>query len=145
VYAVDIAPEFLAHIAAEAKKRGHSQVRTVRGTQTSANLSDATIDLAFLCDVYHHLEKPDKTLESIHRALKPDGRLVVVDFDKVPGKSQEFVLKHVRAGKSVFAAEIQAAGFVPDPPAQVPALKENFFLRFRKAPGTGKPAGPDGG
>ena len=38
VYAVDIAPEFLAHIAADAKKRGHKHVVTVRGNQDTANL-----------------------------------------------------------------------------------------------------------
>ena len=71
VYAVDIAPRFLAHIAAEAKKRGQSQVVTVQGSQTSTNLPRESVDLVFLCDVYHHLENPEKTLASIRQALKP--------------------------------------------------------------------------
>jgi cyclopropane fatty-acyl-phospholipid synthase-like methyltransferase len=145
VYAVDIAPAFLAHIADDAKRRGLSQVRTVRGTQDSTGLSENSIDLVFACDVYHHLERPDRVLASVRNALRPGGRLVVIDFDKVKGRSSEFVLKHVRADKAAFAAEIQAAGFVPDPLPNPPALKENFFMRFRKSDAAPKPSGPVGG
>ena len=115
VYAVDIAPRFLTHIAAEAKKHGQSQVVTVLGSQLSTNLPRESVDLVFLCDVYHHLENPEKTLASIRQALKPDGRLVVIDFDRVEGRSAEFVLKHVRASQDVFRKEIEAAGFWFEP------------------------------
>jgi ubiquinone/menaquinone biosynthesis C-methylase UbiE len=131
VYAVEISPEFLSHIAAEVRKRGQAQVVTVLGTQESTTLPQGSVDLVFLCDVYHHLEKPNKTLVSIRRALKPGGRLVVIDFDRVAGRSTEFVLKHVRAGKSVFLKEIESAGFTLLPTAKPPTLKENFFLSFK--------------
>jgi ubiquinone/menaquinone biosynthesis C-methylase UbiE len=133
VYAVDIAPQFLQHIAAESRKRGQTQVMTVLCDQTTTNLPRESVDLAFLCDVYHHLEKPEKTLASIRQALKPGGELVVVEFDRVEGKSAEFVLKHVRAAKDVFRQEIENAGFRVTPTIKPPRLKENFFLRFRKA------------
>jgi ubiquinone/menaquinone biosynthesis C-methylase UbiE len=132
VYAVDIAPRFLAHIAAEAKQRGQSQVVTVHASQLSTNLPRESVDLVFLCDVYHHLENPEKSLASIHQALKPEGRLVVIDFDRVEGQSSEFVLKHVRAGQDVFRREIEAAGFRFEPVRKAPTFKENFFLRFEK-------------
>jgi ubiquinone/menaquinone biosynthesis C-methylase UbiE len=143
VYAIDIAPEFLEHIAQEAKRSGQAQVRTIRGTQLTTGLSDRTIDLVFACDVYHHLENPERTLASVRRALRPGGRLVVIDFDKVKGKSSDFVQKHVRAEKAVFISEIQAAGFELDPVPNAPALKENFFLRFKKtsAPDADGPVG----
>ena len=132
VYAVDIAPRFLAHIAAEAKKRGRSQVVTVQASQLSTNLPRGSVDLVFLCDVYHHLENPEKTLASIHQALKPEGRLVVIDFDRVEGQSTDFVLKHVRASQDVFRREIEATGFRFEPIRKPPTFKENFFLRFEK-------------
>ena len=50
------------------------------------------MDLVFLCDVYHHLENHEKVLASIHRALRPGGVLVLVEFDRVEGKSSDFVL-----------------------------------------------------
>jgi ubiquinone/menaquinone biosynthesis C-methylase UbiE len=133
VYAIDIAPRFLTHIAAEAKKHGQSQVVTVLGSQFSTNLPRESVDLVFLCDVYHHLENPEKTLASIRQALKSNGRLVVIDFDRVEGRSAEFVLKHVRASQDAFRKEIEAAGFWFEPTKKSPVLKENFFLRFEKS------------
>jgi ubiquinone/menaquinone biosynthesis C-methylase UbiE len=133
VYAVDIAAGFLKHIAADAAKRGQKQVVTVPGSQDSINLQRASVDLVFLCDVYHHLENPERNLSSIHQALREGGRLVVIDFDRVEGKSTEFVLKHVRASQDVFRREIEAAGFKFLPLAKLPPLTETFFLRFEKA------------
>jgi ubiquinone/menaquinone biosynthesis C-methylase UbiE len=133
VYAVDIAPRFLEHIAADAKKRRQTHVMTVLGSQDSINLPRESVDLVFLSDVYHHLEKPEKMLASIRQALRPGGRLVVIDFDRVAGRSSAFVLTHVRAGQDVFRKEIEAAGFTLNPIAHPPRLKENFFLRFEKS------------
>ena len=111
VYAVDISAEFLAHIAAEAKKLGRKQIVTLRGDQETTNLPRGSVDLVFLSDVYHHLERPQQVLASLREALKPGGRLVVVEFDRAEGRSSDFVLKHVRAGKEVFIKEIESAGF----------------------------------
>ncbi len=133
VFAVNIAPRFLEHIAEDARKRRQNQVVTVLGSQDSTNLPRESVNLVFLSDVYHHLESPEKTIESIRRALRPGGRLVVIDFDRVEGKSSAFVLKHVRASQAVFRKEIESAGFVWIPTANPPRLKENFFLHFEKA------------
>jgi len=134
VYAVDIAQPFLDHIAAEAKRRGQSQVQTVRGQPDSVSLPPDSIDLAFLCDTYHHLEYPAKTLASLHRALRPLGMIVVVEFDRREGTSSAFVLEHVRADKKTILAEIEDAGFERVESGMKPELKENFFARFRKKP-----------
>jgi ubiquinone/menaquinone biosynthesis C-methylase UbiE len=133
VYAVDISPQFLAHIAADAKKRGRKQVVTLQGSQDTTNLPKDSLDLVFLSDVYHHLERPEKILSSIRQALRPDGKLFLVEFDRVKGRSSDFVLKHVRAGRDVFVKEIEAAGFRRTSTAKAPALKENFFASFEKA------------
>lgn len=133
VYAIDIAPQFLEHIAADAKKRRQAQVVTVLGNQDSPNLPRESVDLAFLSDVYHHLEKPEKMLASIRQALRPGGRLVMIEFDRVEGRSTAFVLKHVRASQAVFRKEIEAAGFTMIPTPNPPRLTEKFFLRFQKS------------
>jgi predicted methyltransferase len=132
VYAVDVSKDFLDHIAAAARRAGHGQVITIQGTQVSTKLAAESIDLAFLCDVYHHLENHEKILSSIHRALRPGGTLVLVEFDRVEGKSSQFVLKHIRASQSEFRSEIEAAGFRSAPRFKSPVLKENFVARFRK-------------
>jgi SAM-dependent methyltransferase len=138
VYAVDIAPAFLEHIAAEAKKRGHDHVATIRGTQETTNLPEDSVDVAFLVDVYHHVEKPPAVLGSIRRALRPGGHLVVVEFDRREGVSTPFVLEHIRADKETFLKEIEAAGFERVEVKDAPELKENFLARFRKVD---RPAG----
>ncbi len=132
VYAVDIAPEFLAHIAADARKNKRTQVVTVRGSQQTTNLPKGSVDVAFMSDVYHHLEHPESVLASLREAIKPGGRLVLVEFDRVEGKSAAFVLKHVRAGRKVFIKEIESAGFKRIPSPKAPALKENFFAAFER-------------
>ena len=132
VYAVDVSQDFLDHIASQARRAGQTQVATIRGTQDSINLPRDSVDLVFLCDVYHHLENHDKILASIHQTLRFRGVLVLVEFDRVEGKSSQFVLKHIRADQAQFRREIEAAGFEPDPAFKGPRLKENFVARFRK-------------
>jgi ubiquinone/menaquinone biosynthesis C-methylase UbiE len=130
VYAVDVSQELLDHIASQARRSGQTQVSTIRGSQDTTNLAPGSVDLVFLCDVYHHLENHEKILASIHRALRIEGVLVVVEFNRVQGKSTEFVLKHVRAGQEEFRREIEAVGFEPEPNFKGPKLQENFIVKF---------------
>ena len=132
VFAVDIAVPFLDHIKKQSGQDGIDNITTVLCTDRSATLPPESIDVAFTCDTYHHFEYPKLTLASIHRALKPGGSLVVVDFDRIPGESREFILGHVRAGKEVFRAEIIEAGFRFVDEVEIPTFVENYLLRFRK-------------
>lgn len=129
VYAVEIAKNFIEHIKARASQASATNVQTIVCTEKSVELPEASIDLAFICDVYHHFEYPQATLATLHQALKPGGALVLIDFKRIPGETSEFILNHVRAGQEVFEAEVTAAGFekvgeVKD------LLQENYFVRF---------------
>jgi predicted methyltransferase len=132
VYAVDISDEFVEHIREAAKSEGLSNVTAVVCDPFSAKLPENSVDLAFICDTYHHFEYPHRTMESIHRALKPDGILVLVDYHRIAGKSSAFMMQHLRAGKEVFVQEITEAGFeqIDEKPD---LLKESYFVRFKKA------------
>jgi ubiquinone/menaquinone biosynthesis C-methylase UbiE len=111
VYAVDIGPAFLKYITERAKRHGHERiVKTVLNTHDSAELPEGSIDVAFLCDTYHHFEPPEMMLASIRRALRPGGRLIIVDFD-LRADSSDFVKQRARAPKEVYCREIAAAGF----------------------------------
>lgn len=132
VYAVDINPTMLEHIAIGAEERGLTAIETVLCTEKSVELPAESVDLVFVCDTYHHFEYPMNTLSTIHTALRPGGQLVVVDFDRIPGVSREWILGHVRASKEVFQAEIEAAGFVLINEHDLEALEDNYILRFRK-------------
>jgi len=132
VYAVDIVPKFVEHLKARVERRGLSQVQVVLCTDHDVSLPEESVDAVFVCDTYHHFEYPKSTLASIHRALRPGGQLFVVDFDRIPGVSREWILGHMRAGKNVFSSEIEEAGFSLDEEIEIPGLKENYALRFRR-------------
>ena len=131
VYAVDIVPNFLELIKARCARAGISNVQTVLCTERSIEMPPDSIDQAFICDVYHHFEYPQHSLASLHRALRRNGEVFIVDFKRIPGVSSDWVLDHVRAGQDVVTAEFEAAGF--SKVEEVPLLKDNYTIRFRKA------------
>ena len=131
VYAVELARNFLKLIRTRAERASVPNIETVHCTERSVELPEASIDLAFICDVYHHFEYPQDSLKSLHRALKPGGEIVLIDFIRIEGKSSDWVLGHVRAGQEVFEAEIKAAGF-EKVGEEKGLLEENYFVRFRK-------------
>jgi ubiquinone/menaquinone biosynthesis C-methylase UbiE len=130
VYAVDIAPKFVEHIEKTATDENLKNIVGVVCTADNVKLPANSIDLAFVCDTYHHFEFPFKTLASIHEALRPGGQLIVIDFHRIEGKSSEWVMGHVRAGQDVFTREITQSGFKLL--GEEKLLKENYFLRFEK-------------
>ncbi len=132
VYAVDISDTFLDYIATTSREQGLANVVTVKGTDHSPNLPEGNIDLAFICDTYHHFEFPLRMMTQIHKALKPGGRVVLIDFHRIPGKSSEWILNHVRAGQEVFEREIAECGFKKVHEDRQIGLKENYFVVFEK-------------
>jgi predicted methyltransferase len=130
VYAVDIAPKFIEHIEKTCKEAGIKNVKGVVCKPDSAGLEEGSVDLVFICDTYHHFEFPYKTLASLHKALRPGGQVVLIDFHRVEGKSSEWILGHVRAGQEVFVKEVESAGFKRV--GEEKFLKENYFVRFEK-------------
>jgi len=133
LFAVDLAPAFVARLRDRAAVDGLSQVTPVLCSERSVMLPASSCDLVFNCDTYHHFEFPGRTLGSIYSALKPGGRLAVVDFERIPGVSSEWTLGHVRAGKKTVRAEIEAAGFEFVAEPDVPGLEENYLMIFRKS------------
>jgi SAM-dependent methyltransferase len=130
LYCVDIAPGFVAHLTERAEALGLGQVEAVLCSERSVELPERSIDVAFLCDTYHHFEYPRSTLASIRRALRPGGRLVLIDFERIPGVSRPWLLEHVRAGREQVLEEVQSAGFVLERQEQIPGLVENYCLHF---------------
>lgn len=90
VYAVDVQDPFLSSLNKRKDDLGLSNVEVVKGGSQSPNLPDASLDLAIMVDVYHELEFPMEMLQSIYKALKPNGRLLLLEYraedDSVPIK-----------------------------------------------------------
>ena len=80
VYAVDIQPEMLDLLRTNLAKEGIGNVRPVLGTATDVKLPPATVDLILLVDVYHEFDHPFEMMAAMVRALKPDARIVFVEF-----------------------------------------------------------------
>lgn len=81
VYAVDIQQEFLDLLMANMKKRHvDGIVRPVLGTTQDPNLPAGAVDTVLLVDVYHELDFPFEMARGMIRALKPGGRLVLVEY-----------------------------------------------------------------
>ena len=132
VQAVEISARFLDHLREELARRGLDNVEVVKGTTTSVQLPSAQTDLAFICDVYHHFEAPQDSLASLHAAIEPGGELILIEFHRIPGETPDWLLEHVRAGREVFQAEIESAGFRFVEEIVLPGLDDNYVLRFER-------------
>ena len=133
VVAVDIVPEFLELTRRRAREEGLYNIQTVLCDEDSVRLPPNSMDVVFVCDVYHHFEYPRSSLRSVHRALKPGGEFVVIDFERIEGESRGWIMNHVRAGQGVVRREIEDAGFEFVERVSADYLDENYYLRFRKA------------
>lgn len=132
VYALDIAPKFVELLERRAREEGLEQVEPRLSKERSVDLPPLSIDAAWVCDTYHHFEYPQHVLFSLYDALRPGGSLYVVDFERIPGTSRQWVLDHVRADKRTTIKEIQSAGFELVREIKVPGLVENYLLEFRR-------------
>jgi ubiquinone/menaquinone biosynthesis C-methylase UbiE len=131
VYAVDISENFIKNILIRARQKKLGNIEGIINSQKSTNLESNSIDLAFICDTYHHFEYPQSMLASIHQALRAGGELVIIDFRKQPGVSSGWVMSHVRANEKDVIREVEIAGFNLTDRSEL--LHENFFLKFSKA------------
>jgi len=82
VYATDIQPEMIRTLRQYVAKKGVTNVEPVLSTATATGLPEGAVDLMILVDVYHEFSEPQKMLAALRRALKPGGRLVLLEFRK---------------------------------------------------------------
>jgi ubiquinone/menaquinone biosynthesis C-methylase UbiE len=80
VLAVDIQPEMLEKIREAKPKAGVTNVETVLGSITDPNLPADSVDLALFVDAYHEFSHPYEMMVNIRKALKPGGRVVLVEY-----------------------------------------------------------------
>lgn len=90
VYAVDVQPQMVAMLERVAAQPGLGNVVPVLGGERDPGLVPGSIDLVLMVDVYHELAYPAEMLDALVVALKPGGRLVLVEYraedDAVPIK-----------------------------------------------------------
>jgi ubiquinone/menaquinone biosynthesis C-methylase UbiE len=80
VLATDVQPQMLTMLKENAKAVGARNIEAIRSTQTDTKLPEGSVDLALMVDVYHEASDPEALLQGLKKALKPGGRLVLVEF-----------------------------------------------------------------
>ncbi len=80
VLATDVQPEMIAMLKDRMKAAGLSNVTPILCTQRDTKLPDAGVDLVIMVDVYHEATNPELLLRGLHKAIKPGGRMVLVEF-----------------------------------------------------------------
>lgn len=80
LYAVEIQDEMISQLSEKKKQLGDSVITIVKGSELSSNLPDNSIDLALMVDVYHELSYPKEMLQALRLALKPGGRLILLEY-----------------------------------------------------------------
>jgi ubiquinone/menaquinone biosynthesis C-methylase UbiE len=145
VFAVDIAKNMVDYIAKTVKEQGITNLTAILGDLKSPRLAPASVDRVVIIDSYHHFEFPAEMLAEIKQALKPDGLFVLVEFKRIEGISQPFILKMVRAGEGTFTDEFRNAGF-DLVERREDITSDNYLLKFKHrnpaAAPTGRTSGP---
>ncbi len=128
VLAVDIQPEMLDVIEFLKQENQVGNVETILGRVDNPNLPSNSIDLAFMVDAYHEFEYPREMMEGVAAALKPGGRVVLVEYRQenpmIPIKPL-----HKMTQRQV-KKEMQAVGLTWSQTQEF--LPEQHFMVFKK-------------
>ena len=124
VYAVDIDDKLLAII----RKNAPPNLETVLAAPDDPHLAAGTIDMIFFCDVLHHIDNHPAYYAKLAKALKPDGRIVVIDFYK---KDQPIgPPPAMKISDADVITEFRTAGFTLSKRLEI--LPYQYFLFFER-------------
>lgn len=109
VYAVDIQVEMLKAIQKTKKLKKVANVETVLGNEKSINLPEHSVDKILMVDVYHEFNFPAEMIASIKKALKPNGRLFLIEYRE---EDPNVPIKKIhKMSEKQAVMEMKAAGF----------------------------------
>jgi ubiquinone/menaquinone biosynthesis C-methylase UbiE len=128
VYAVDIQQDLIDHLNERAAEADLTQMTGVLGEPADPKLPPASVDLIFICDVVHHIEDRQPYYAKLAAALRPGGRLAIVDFYK-----KELPVgpaPAMKIARKAMIGELAEAGF--EVAASFDFLPYQYFLMFRR-------------
>jgi tRNA A58 N-methylase Trm61 len=129
VYANDLQPEMLAKLRENASHAKINNVVTVLGDVTDPKLPANAMDLVLLVDVYHEFSQPQQMLRKIRETLKPDGRLVLLEY-RAEDPNVPIIAEHKMTVTQV-KTELEAEGFILRP--VIETLPRQHILILTKA------------
>jgi SAM-dependent methyltransferase len=112
VYAVDVQQSMLDLTKATVAKHNLSNVEYVLATDENPRLPDRSVDLVFIAYAYHEFGDPDAMMAGVRRALKPGGRVVILEYAKESKIAPASPL-HKMSFEEI-RREIESMGFVVD-------------------------------
>jgi len=112
IYAEDIFDDFLAAAKERAQNQHLDNVTFIKGAADDPRLPEGQLDTVLALDVYHHFDYPEKMLAAIHKALKPDGKLIIVEYYKRPdAMGNGMAMTHIRLDMPDVIKEVEANHF----------------------------------
>jgi len=109
VFAVEIQNDALAYLKKRSAELKLNNISVVKGSEKSPNLPDNSTDLAIMVDVYHELSYPHEMLQAIRKALKPDGKLLLLEYR---GEDPNVPIKELhKTTVAQISKELKANGF----------------------------------
>jgi len=128
VYAIELQDEALDYLKLRGKELKQHNVEVVKGEEKAPNLPNNSIDLALLVDVYHELEYPQEYLQALYKALKPGGKIVMLEYK---GEDPEVPIKELHKTTVVqISKELTANGFTYL--EDIAGLPMQHFLIYQK-------------
>lgn len=129
VYAEDVQPEMLDRVRDNSASAHLNNIEEVLGSEADPRLPPGKLDLILLIDVYHEFSQPEKMLQALRRALKSDGRLVLLEYRK-EDPSIPIQPDH-KMSIADAETEVEAEGFRLD--RLIDTLPRQHLFIFRKA------------
>jgi ubiquinone/menaquinone biosynthesis C-methylase UbiE len=108
VLAVDIQPEMIQILKTRIKEKNVSNVKPVLSTEQNPNLPPNSIDLAIMVDAYHEFNYPREMMSAIAQALKPQGRVALVEYRAEDPRV--FIKPHHKMSQAQARKEMAAVG-----------------------------------
>lgn len=134
VYAQDLQATMLEAIERRVGREGLKNVRAIKGESGDPRLPPVSVDVVLAVDAYHEFSNPVEMLRHLGAALRPGGRIGIIDFTKQgggPGPPSDD-----RKDENELIAEVEAAGLV--------LVRKETFLPFQYFLVLGRPAPPGG-
>lgn len=131
VYGVDIQPEMLAILEDLCARQGIANVVPILGEEDDPRLPEGAIDWILLVDVYHEFQDPEPMLAKMRAALKPDGKVCLVEYRAEDDTARHIKPEHRMSVKQVLAEWNEAGYELIDLQETLPS--QHLFI-FRKDP-----------
>lgn len=129
VYAVDVDGDMNAYVQEQAADRSYPNVKVITALPDDPKLPNFGVDLVFTCNTYHHLENRPEYFEKLKSALKPDGRVAIIDFN---GEGWLTSLTGHATPAEEIKRDMEKAGYTLQ--REYPFLPRQVFLVFSSSP-----------